>query len=293
PSACRPYNSMQVPRVSDGYRQINGFQGHPRVTTAAGFPGLTAIQCTNHSRLDHASQSLPHNPRKEKRRGKAIRPPGLSRWDRVPSIDDCISMATGGIEIVSINVLVYLPLPSTGDINFHRLPKQLIFYEINKDAYRMVLDALGLFHPYPNLPTSTTVFDLLSDITTKLRQRYNLPSVSSSLPLAPQELLPLSLLGFSNYGRANGSYNTSKLRPMPYERDTTIQDILASNGRYVVPKLVITRDNHFQLHALIRTHPLEANLSLAPTYLGSDNTVRAHCCLSIRIYSMFRNDSDA
>lgn len=113
----------------------------------------------------------------------------------------------------------------------------------------MVLNTLGLFHQYPNLPTSTTVFDLLSDVTLKLRQRYNLPSLSSSLPLAPQELLPLHLLGFSNHGRANGSYNTSKLRSMPYERNTTILNLLTSNGTYVVPKLIITRDNHFQLHA--------------------------------------------
>ncbi|KAJ3878406.1 hypothetical protein F5051DRAFT_428200 [Lentinula edodes] len=294
PSQCRPYTSMQMQLpASDGYGQIMGSQGHARITTASGFPGLTAIQRTNHLRLDHASQSLPQNPRKEKKRGKAVRPPGLGRRDRIPSIDDCISVATGGIEVVTIDVLIYLPLPPTRDINFYHLPKQPIFYEINKDAYRMVLNALGLFHQYPNLPTSTTVFDLLSDVTLKLRQRYNLPSLSSSLPLAPQELLPLHLLGFSNHGRANGSYNTSKLRSMPYERNTTILNLLASNGTYVVPKLIITRDNHFQLHALIRNHPLEANVSLAQAYLGLDDTIRTHRCLSIRIYSMFRNDSDA
>lgn len=112
----------------------------------------------------------------------------------------------------------------------------------------MVLEALGLFHQYPNLPTSTTVFNLLSDITTKLRQRYDLPSVSSSLPLAPQELLPLHLMGFSNHGRVNGTFNTAKLRTMPYETTTTIRHLLNGNGVYVVPKLVITKNNHFQLH---------------------------------------------
>ncbi|KAJ3805372.1 hypothetical protein F5876DRAFT_81835 [Lentinula aff. lateritia] len=250
PSVCRPYTSMQAPGATDGYGRVVGSQGHSRVTTASGFPGLTVIQRTNHTRLDHASQSLPQNSKKEKRRGKAIRPPGLGRRERVPSIDDCINVASGGVEVMSIDVLVYLPLPPTGEINFYHLPRQLIFYEINKEAYRMVLNALGLFHQYPNLPTSTTIFDLFSDITVKLRQQYNLPSVSSSLPLAPQELLPLQLLGFSNHGRANGSYSTSKLRPMPYERYTTIQNILTNNfGTYVIPKLVITRDNHFTLHA--------------------------------------------
>ncbi|KAJ3859623.1 hypothetical protein EV359DRAFT_86197 [Lentinula novae-zelandiae] len=112
----------------------------------------------------------------------------------------------------------------------------------------------------------------MSDIMLKLRRQYDLPSVSSSLLLAPQELLPLQLLGFSNHGRANGSYNTSKLRSMPYERNTTVQNLLASNGTYVVPKLVVTQDNHFQLHALIRNHPLETNISLAQAYLGSDDT---------------------
>ncbi|KAJ4465854.1 hypothetical protein C8R41DRAFT_728647, partial [Lentinula lateritia] len=293
PPICRPYTSMQLPNVTDGYGQIVGSQGHPRVTTAPGFSGLTTIQRMNGSRLDHANQSLPRDPKKVKRRGKAIRPPGLGRRDQGPSIEDCIGIAIGGVEVVSIDILVYPPMPPTTDINFYRLPKQPLFYEINKDSFRMVLDALGLFHQYPNLPTSTTVFDLFSDIAEKLRQRYDLPSVSSSLPLAPQELLPLHLMGFSNHGRANGSYNTSKLRPMPYERNTTIRILLDGNGVYVVPKLVITRNNHFQLHALIRNYPLEANVSLAQVYLGSNNTIRPHRCLSKRIYNMFRNDSDA
>ncbi|KAJ3927406.1 MAG: hypothetical protein NXY57DRAFT_904018 [Lentinula lateritia] len=293
PAPCRPYASMQLSNVTDGYGRIAGSQGHPRVTTAPGFSGLTTIQRTNNMRLEHANQSLPQGSRKGKRRGKAVRPPGLSRRDQGPSIEDCISIATGGVEVVSIDVLVYLPMPPMSDINFYRLPRQSIFYEINKDAYHMVLEALGLFHQYPNLPTSTTVFDLLSDITTKLRQRYDLPSVSSSLPLAPQELLPLHLMGFSNHGRANGSFNTAKLRTMPYETTTTIRHLLNGNGVYVVPKLVITKNNHFQLHTIIRNYPLEANISLAQVYLGSDNTVRPHRCLSKRVYNMFRNDCDA
>ncbi|KAJ3875331.1 hypothetical protein F5051DRAFT_442527 [Lentinula edodes] len=73
PPACRPYSSMQVAGTSDGYGRMIGSQGHARITTASGFPGLTAIQRTNHLRLDHASQSLPQNPRKDKRRGKAVR----------------------------------------------------------------------------------------------------------------------------------------------------------------------------------------------------------------------------
>ncbi|KAH7868874.1 uncharacterized protein C8R40DRAFT_1177313 [Lentinula edodes] len=170
PAPCRPYASMQLSNVTDGYGRIAGSQGHPRVTTAPGFSGLTTIQRTNNMRLEHANQSLPQGSRKGKRRGKAVCPPGLSRWDQGPSIEDCISIATGGVEVVSIDVLVYLPMPPMTDINFYRLPRQSIFYEINKDAYHMFLEVLGLFHQYPNLPTSTTVFDLLSDITTKLRQ---------------------------------------------------------------------------------------------------------------------------
>lgn len=34
-------------------------------------------------------------------------------------------------------------------------------------------------------------------------------------------------------------------------------------------------------------------MSLAQVYLGSNNTIRPHRCLSKRIYNMFRNDSDA
>ncbi|KAJ3891724.1 hypothetical protein GG344DRAFT_28310, partial [Lentinula edodes] len=293
PAPCRPYSSMQLPSVTNGYGHIIGSQGHPRVTTAPGFSGLTTIQRTNNSRLDHASHSLPQDLRKGKRRGKAVRPPALSRRELGPSVEDCVNIAMGGVEVVSIDILVYPPMPPTTDINFYRLPKQPIFYEINKDAYRTVLNALGLFYEYQNLPTSTTVFDLLSDVMAKLRQRYDLPSISSSLPLAPQELLPLHLMGFSNYGRSNGSYNTAKLRPMPYERNTTVRNLLNSNGVYAVPKLVINRNNHFSLHTLIRNYPLEANLSLAQVYLGSNDVIRPHRCLSIRVYNMFRNDSNA
>ncbi|KAJ4491278.1 hypothetical protein C8J55DRAFT_486271 [Lentinula edodes] len=277
PPSCRPYTSMQASTgATDGYGQLVGLQGRSRVTTAPGFPGLTAIQRTNHTRLDHASQSLPQNPRREKKlRGKAVRPPALARRDRGLSIEDCINVATGGVEV------------------HYRLPNQPVFYEINKDAFQMVLNALGLSHQYPNLPISTTVFDLLSDITTKLRERYNLRSVSSSIPLSPQEHLPLQLLGFSNHGRSNGSYGTSKLRLMPYERNMTIRDLLSSNSTFAIPRLVITRENHFQLHTIIRNYPLEANVNLAQAYLGMDDSIRPHRCLSKRLYIMFRHDSDA
>ncbi|KAJ3860473.1 hypothetical protein EV359DRAFT_49043 [Lentinula novae-zelandiae] len=295
PPSCRPYTSMQASTgATDGYGQLVGLQGCSRVTTAPGFPGLTAIQRTNHTCLDHASQSLPQNPRREKKlRGKAVRPPALARRDRGLSIEDCINVATGGVEVVSIDVLVYLPLPPRAIINHYRLPNQPVFYEINKDTFQMVLNALGLSHQYPNLPISTTVFDLLSDITTKLRERYNLRSVSSSIPLSPQEHLPLQLLGFSNHGRSNGSYGTSKLRLMPYERNMTIRDLLSSNSTFAIPRLVITRENHFQLHTIIRNYPLEANVNLAQTYLGMDDSIHPHRCLSKRLYIMFCHDSDA
>ncbi|KAJ4500532.1 hypothetical protein C8R41DRAFT_914098 [Lentinula lateritia] len=294
PPPCQPYTTMQGSTGTNGYGQIASLQGHPRITVASGFPALTAIQRTNNNRLDHASHSLPRNARKEKKpRGKAIRPPSLARRDRGPNIEDCINIAVGGVEVITIDVLVYLPLPPKAIINHHRLPSQPIFYDINKDSFCMVLNALGLLHQYSNLPTSTMVFDLLSDITIKLRDQYSLPLLSSSLPLAPRELLPLHLMGFSNYGRTNGSYSTSKLRPMSYESNTTIRDLLSSHSTYVVPKLVITKDNHFQLHTIIRAYPLEANISLAQVYLGSDESIRPHRCLSKRFYSMFRHDSDA
>lgn len=117
PPICRPYTSMQLPNVTDGYGQIIGSQGHPRVTTAPGFSGLTTIQRMNGSRLDHANQSLPRDPKKVKRRGKAIRPPGLGRRDQGPSIEDCIGIAMGGVEVVSIDILVYPPMPPATDIN--------------------------------------------------------------------------------------------------------------------------------------------------------------------------------
>lgn len=128
---------MQAPGATDGYGRVVGSQGHSCVTTASGFPGLTVIQCTNNTRLDHASQSLPQNPKKEKRRGKAIRPPGLGRRERVPSIDDCINVASGGVEVISIDVLVYLPLPPTGEINVCISP--LLIYFLLKPRHLPVL----------------------------------------------------------------------------------------------------------------------------------------------------------
>ncbi|KAJ3858515.1 hypothetical protein EV359DRAFT_87625 [Lentinula novae-zelandiae] len=140
PPACRPYSSMQVAGTSDG----------------------SHIQHTNHLRLDHASQSLPQNPRKDKRREKAVRPPGLGCRDRVPSINDCISVATGGIEVVTIDILIYLPLPTTSDIKLQYPP-------------HVVTHSVHLPHPPPAPPIH------LPEYHTPPRVPYTSPSTTMHL----------------------------------------------------------------------------------------------------------------
>ncbi|KAE9382793.1 hypothetical protein BT96DRAFT_1010028 [Gymnopus androsaceus JB14] len=60
PPACQPYSSMQM-LASVASNTSSGSQGHPRITTAPGFPALTAIQRSNQTRMEHASVSLPQS----------------------------------------------------------------------------------------------------------------------------------------------------------------------------------------------------------------------------------------
>ncbi|KIK61879.1 hypothetical protein GYMLUDRAFT_165532 [Collybiopsis luxurians FD-317 M1] len=293
PLLCCSYSSMQTAGPSgatNGYGSPVGMQGRDRVTTEPGFAGLTMLQRVNHTWLEHANSSLPQKCRP---RGKAIRPPALACQERDPSVEDIIMVASGGEQVVNLDVLVYPPMPSQSDIKYLDLPNCATFYDINKDSFRMVLSALDLYHQYKALPISTTVFNLLSDITTKLRVTYNLPSVSSPLCLASHEALPIQLLGFSNRGQINGAHRSVKMKPMHFELNMTVQDLLGNRAEYAPPKLTITRDQHFQLHVVIRQYPLKANVSLSEVYLGTDHVVRPHQCLSKCIYKIFSHDTDA
>lgn len=119
PAQCRPYSSLQMlASLGGGYSPSSSStaaSGHPRVTTSAGFPSMTTISRSNQMRLEHASASLPHNPRK-KTRGKAIKPPSIGQ-PLQPTVRNCISQAEGGVEVVNVDFLVYPPMPPTSTQN--------------------------------------------------------------------------------------------------------------------------------------------------------------------------------
>ncbi|KAJ3849219.1 hypothetical protein EV368DRAFT_47736 [Lentinula lateritia] len=302
PSSCRPYSSLQMfANMADGSGDngLLGAQGHPRPTTSAGFPGMSILGWANQQRLDHASTSLSHNPIKrmeksEWKRGKAICP--LSLLQRGPpeqKIEECVLKAAGGEQVVNLDSSVHLLRPKTGELKHLGVSPQIVRYICTQDSVRMVLGALDLFHHYPNLPITTTIFDIFSDIVQKLRTKYNLPSLSTSLLLPPHERLPIQLLAYSNNGRSNGTHKNVKMRISPFDINTTLENLLSDGQQFAIPRFAMTRDNHFHLQAIIRQYPLEANVALATTYLGLDETVRAHRCLSKHFLSMFRNDVDA
>ncbi|KAJ3812299.1 hypothetical protein F5876DRAFT_74951 [Lentinula aff. lateritia] len=283
PSSCRPYSSLQMfANMADGSGDngLLGAQGHPRPTTSAGFPGMSILGWANQQRLDHASTSLSHNPIKrmeksEWKRGKAICP--LSLLQRGPpeqKIEECVLKAAGGEQVVNLDSSVHLLRPKTALGGFSP-------------------DSLDLFHHYPNLPITTTIFDIFSDIVQKLRTKYNLPSLSTSLLLPPHEHLPIQLLAYSNNGHSNGTHKNVKMHISPFDINTTLENLLSDGQQFAIPRFAMTRDNHFHLQAIICQYPLEANVALATTYLGLDETVRAHRCLSKHFLSMFRNDVDA
>ncbi|KAH7875827.1 uncharacterized protein C8R40DRAFT_1021131, partial [Lentinula edodes] len=299
PSSCRPYSSLQMfANMADsgsGGVGLLGTQGHPRTTTSVGFPGMSVLGRANQQRLEHASTSLPRTKtNSERKRGKAIRPPSLvQRGAPEPKIEDCLQRAAGGEQVVNLDVSIHLPRPRNNELRHLGVSPQMVQYICTQDSVRMVLGALNLFHQYPNLPITTTICAIFDNIVQKLRTKYNLPSLSTSLPLPPHERLPIQLLAYSNNGRNNGTHKNVKMRISPFDNGTTLQDLLSDGQQFAIPRLAITRDNHFHIQAIIRQYPLEANVALADIYLGIDTNVRIHRCLSKRFLSMFRNDVDA
>ncbi|KAF9068233.1 hypothetical protein BDP27DRAFT_1422122 [Rhodocollybia butyracea] len=61
----------------------------------------------------------------------------------------------------------------------------------------------------------------------------------------------------------------------------------------IVSRWALTRENHFHIFAILRRYPLEASLNLSKVFLGEKNLVRTHCCISQRVYGLFRHDVDS
>ncbi|KAJ3844026.1 hypothetical protein F5878DRAFT_496411, partial [Lentinula raphanica] len=296
PSQCRPYSSLQMLASLGGTQSSPisvGTQGHPRVTSASGFPSMTAISRSNQARLEHASTSLPRNAERKKQ-GKAIRPPSLSQSSTAPTIRSCISVAEGGVEVANIDLLVYPPMPPTATQNRFGLPRHPYVYKRNAESFKLVLTKLGLYFEFNHLPVSTPIHTILAHAVARIREHYTpetLPDLS--IPLPSHERLPLQLLAFTNRGRANGIHMTPRLTTVSFPATMTLQDVLLNPRDFAIERWTITHQNRFQIHAIIRTHPFEVPLSLSDVYLGEDTSTRTHRCLSNRIYKMFAHDSDA
>lgn len=102
--------------VARGGEGFPGSAGHPRVTTAPGFASMSVLQRANQARIDHAAASLPRNEKKKKKRGAATRPPTLNAPSSQPTIEECVTTAQGGEQVVNLDFLVYPPRPSPLDM---------------------------------------------------------------------------------------------------------------------------------------------------------------------------------
>ncbi|KAJ3859235.1 hypothetical protein EV359DRAFT_68337 [Lentinula novae-zelandiae] len=259
PSQCRPYSSLQMLASLGGSHSAGGLgltatSGHPRVTTSSGFPSMTTVTRSNQTRLEHASISLPHNPRK-KTRGKA---PG----------------GRGGVEVANVDLLVYPPMPPTSIQNHFGLPRHTYVYSRNTESLKLILTRLGLFFEFNHLPIATPIRDIIAYAVGKIHEQYTpeaLPDIS--IPLAGHEHFPLQLLGFTNRGRANEIHAAPRLTTVSFPASMTLQDVLSNTRDFAIDRWSITRQNCFQLN--------------------SNVNIRTHRCLSKRLYKMFAHDSDA
>ncbi|KAF9027693.1 hypothetical protein BDP27DRAFT_1197318, partial [Rhodocollybia butyracea] len=298
PSTCRPYSSLQMlSSVAGGSDGIGSGgvanPGHPRVTTASGFPGMsTLIQRSNQNRLDHAGASLPKKEKPKKHRGKALLPPSLAGEGIKPKMEDCVLIAEGGEHVVNLDVSVYPPMPSRADQQDCGLPNHLVHYARNQEGFRRVLSALNLFHQFSNLPVTTRLVDLFATIAEKIQEQYHLSSASAQ-PLPFHERLPIQLLAFTNRGRPSGAQRTARLTTAPWSENTNLADLLNNSNEYAIPKWALTRDNHFQIFAILRRYPLEATINLSKVYLGTEDRLRPHSCIAQRVYALFGHDVDS
>ncbi|KAJ3963483.1 hypothetical protein EV361DRAFT_813361, partial [Lentinula raphanica] len=267
--------------------------GHPRVTSASGFPSMTTISRSNQTRLEHASSSLPRNAERKKR-GKAVRPPSLSLSAHTPTVRDCISLAEGGIEVANIDLIVYPPMPPTATQTRFGLPRHPYVYKRNAESFKLLLTKLGLYFEFNHLPISMPIHNILAHAVARIRQHYTSEVLADlNIPLPNHERLPLQLLAFTNRGRATSVHMAPRLTTVSFPATMTLQEVLSNTRDFAIERWTVTHQNRFQIFAIIRTHPFEAQLSLSDAYLGEDATIRRHRCLSKRIYKMFAHDSDA
>ncbi|ESK87386.1 hypothetical protein Moror_11683 [Moniliophthora roreri MCA 2997] len=252
------------------------------------FPSL--VQLANWERIEHARESLPVKKRK---RLKAVKLPSLLGHLLVPRVEDCLRQAERGEVVVTLDVLVLPPQPSTKDHKTFKLLQHLYCYTAHKASFCSVLQKLHLTFTFPNLRVATTVGELLQHLTARIQaQGYSFPERSALPFAAPHESLPLGLLSYTNMGRLSGSNKTPRLMPSNVPASSTIDELLRNNRDFAIPKWAVSSRNTFELHAIIQAPFLEVYASLSTLGLGNDMVDCVHWCISRRIYGVFQNDID-
>ncbi|KAJ3767157.1 hypothetical protein FB446DRAFT_607036, partial [Lentinula raphanica] len=260
------------------------------------FQSITAIERANNTRLDHAAQVLGNSSStRRKKRGPGKKAPRLHGAAESAKIEDSISVADDGREVVNLVVLVYPPRLSPDECHTHAIPLELHHYVQNGDAFEHVLNNLGLSHYFDNLPLDTKVVDLLETLRAFLVQRgWIFPDNPSQSLFGRHERLAIQLLRFTSKGNINNNAKTPRLIPAKVEsEDMTLRQIVTNTNDYGIAKFAITNSKKFILHTIVRSANVSLNVNLSEKHLGSDDTTRRHFCISKRIYGIFRSDTDA
>ncbi|KAL0565592.1 hypothetical protein V5O48_016433, partial [Marasmius crinis-equi] len=237
--------------------------------------------------------SLPQT-KKPKPRGKAKKPPSLFSKAPTLSFDDCVTGQEGNMTI-NIAVNIYPPRAPDDVITALGLPHYYVRYVRHQDSFNAVMSNLGLYHEVVDVPLATPLMTVLDLILQAVKDHgYAFQDVQSAITnLAPHERHPLQMLSFTNQGRPNGRNKACRLIVGAFPAGLTIGELL-TKPEFANPKLSITYRKYLELNAVIRPchYPLPINASLATMQLGIDPTEKIHRCVSNRVYSLFRDDTD-
>jgi len=268
PAAVAPIQTyvspMQMLASLSGSSLGSGSLGHPHPISGSAFPSTTMIQNANRDRREHGAAVS--EQRKRKPRGRGAKPPRLGRVE--PTIDDCLAVSDSNQPVVNLDVLVYLPQPSSDQrrvrlyfflpyssvlviVNFQNhpeLPSELYHYVQNGDGFQTISDSLGLFYRWDNLELTTKVIDLLERLHFLLqRHGWNFPEISSSALFSRRERLPVQLLQFVARGNINNNARTPRLMPGKVTEEMTLSDIVHNRHLYAIPRFAI-HGNRLLLH---------------------------------------------
>ncbi|KAJ6463110.1 hypothetical protein C8R47DRAFT_1327041 [Mycena vitilis] len=227
----------------------------------------------NQARLSHSASSQPRQPTLPRRRPRsnAVAAPSLPR---APDINSCMTTSGGQTLLRTMNVV--FP-PQIGESE-----SDLFLMRFLKDTFLATMRDSGLLVTQ-TCPITTLFTDHISNIVNELRDRrieINGPSSNSLLAHEDQPIVPLYIV---NRGVPH------PLRRNPVRPGSTIGDIAANRLQFAIPGLCIEKfeDQYYLcLSFVIRQPELTAYFSLP----GPGQVVRAHHCLSQRLYTIFPRD---